>query len=766
MSLSLTDPHLSDEDPRQIVYALLKGMGVSVLLTAPRPIGDVLGESLRRAPILARSSPLGRGLMRLDADPGTGWVAVESPRGSAVIVFGSPRSDSDLISNEILFPFEKAGAPYTREMVFGGEADAPVVALLEECDVVAVTEFSPFDTTQGEHHVLPISAHRAARGWTRLANDLYSRTFEDAYNAQVFLSLMNGRVELMTPVGEGAAPPWTAPMVAAGTHRIELLDPAVALATLAPVFVDADHLESAARRLVADTVSAFEDAQRSARPPVPVAPATRSLQERVSHPVPGRYWNLPTVIPEASVIECVRESPTGDSSFAVVSALAGILRDRRGSAFAHAWRGTNDVLLSPSWLTVQSVAVHPGSGLIAAGGHLTHERLGMDPAHDLGAIDSRNGLAFREEGHPGGLTWPTCCLYVGSLRAGTLLPLDATLNVMSVDIDASGESIAVLHYYGVSTGGITLVSATGERRLLTVLDGVGGTETIRFSGDGAWLLIWRSSDSVLVEVATGRNVVLPVANADWWPLDPSMLISIHHAEGRAFPTLFDLARNGYVQSFPVIELNVPLLKDFPYVWHPTVSPDGSEALALTAAGVDAEYQRTHGAGTHLVRFELATGKGRLVHGAFLDEARELEREASEPRWSGRAAAGPTVLHPTILALLEDPVTEHDWAQPGRWGDEAEQVLVHTLNLAIERTKRGEDVADLMPEVLAYLVPVAADPGVWERQSVWLLGLRDTMVDLTAAGTLQGSLAAAWRRYGSAIGAIEAQRLDLVDPLGE
>jgi hypothetical protein len=765
MALPLTDPRLPNEDPRQTVYALLKSMGLSVLLAAPAPIEHVLDEAVRRAPLLARSSRLGRGLMRLDADPETAWAAVESPRGSAVIVFGSPRSDSDLLSREIVFPFEQGGAPFAREMVFAGEADAPVVALLEDFDVVAVTEFAPFDATNAEHHVLPITAHRAAAGWTRLTKDLYTRTFEDADHAQVFLTLMNGRVELLTPVGEGEPPAWTAPMVAAGTYRIEFLDPAVALAVAAPQFADSHHLEAVARRFVADAAAAFEAAQRAARAPVPETPSRRSLHERVAHPVPGRPWNVPGTVPETSVIERVRESVAGESTFASVDAAARALRQRRGSGFEHVWRGADDALLSPSWLTVRSVAVHHPTGFVAAGGHLTHERWGMDPAHDLGAIDGRNGVTFSEAGHQGGLVWPSDCLYVGSLRAGTLLPLDATVNVMSVDIDPSGERIAVLHHYGGDAGGVTLVSHTGERQLLTVLEGLSGAETIRFSGDGTWLLVWRSRDSVLVDVATGRHLALPVANADWWPTEPSVLLSIHHEDGRAYPRLFDLASNEYAQSFPAIELDVPLLEEFPYVWHPTVSPDGSEVLGVSVAGVDAEYQRTHGAGSHLVRFVLATGRGRVIHGVFLDDAHELERDASEPRWGGRAPAGPTAMHPHLRALLQEPVTVHDWAQPGRWGDEAEPVLVRTLNLAIERTRAGEDVDDLMPEILAYLVPVAADAGVWARQSEWLLGLRDTTVSLVAAGTLQGALAASWRRYGSAIGAIEAGRLDLVDPLG-
>lgn len=772
MTIPLTAPAFFDEDPRRGVHGLLGSMGMSVLLMAPTAIEHVLAEAIRRAPVLASSSTLGGGVMRLDADPETAWVAVESATGSAVIVFGSPQSNSDLLFQKIVLPFEAATAPYERGMVFQGTADERIAALLTEYDIVAVSEFPPFQhiaAAEG-HPVLPISARRAARHWERVNADLYTVLLDVGPEAQVYLWRMNGRAELVTPVGEGSVPSWTAPLIAAGTHRVETMDPHVLLVTSAPSTSYGAELDAAARRLVAEASEAFENAKRDAlgEPSQPTSPNFWERLDRSQPGVnPGRPWSPPAVLPESSVIERVREAVADDdSSFEHVDRLAHALRRHRNSGFEHAWRGGDDTLLSPSWLTVRSAVIDPATGHVVAGGHLTHGVWGLSPAHDIGAVDGRNGVTFAETGHPGGLMWPTTVLYVGSTRTGVLVPLDATLNVTSVDLDAARGLIAVLHHLGASTFAITLITSAGERRVLTVLEGLSGNEHIRFSNDRRWLLVPRSKDSLLVEVATGRWLAIGVANTGWWPHDASTLISVHHDGGRAFPVLFDLSSNAYGTSFPYIELDVPLLETFPYVWYPAVSPDAAEVLAVSPAGVSVEYQQKHGTGSHLVRFTLATGRGTLVAAPFLDTDQTLERDASDIRWTQRAvSAGALTLSPDLAASLREPVVTHEWLADARWADEAEQPLVMSLNAAVAATKDGRAFPDLLPEILAYLVPVSADPSVWGRQAEWLLDLRETTAGFIAAGTIDGELAACWQRYGAAISAIERGRPDLVDSVG-
>lgn len=773
MTMPLIPPVLFDDDPRWAVSGLLDAMGMSVLLMAPTTIEHTLAEALRLAPVLTSSSPLGRGVMRLDADPETMWVAVESPSGSAVIVFGSPQSNSDLIFQRIVVPFESAPSPFQRGMVFAGSADESTVGVLVDYNIVAVTEFTPFEhiATSDGHAILPISARRAASHWKQLAAELYATVVNggDGDDAQVYLARMNGRAELLTPIGEGSAPDWVAPLVAEGAHRIEYLEPTVMLVTPTPTTSDGGELDAAARQLVNDAAAAFERAKNGAI----AAPASRDVLDiwaqiaaARAEPSGGRRWVPSQDAPEVTIVECVRESGPGDSTFESVDALARVLRQSRGTGFEHAWRSAEGALLSPEWLTVRSAVLDPASGRVVAAGHLTHTSVGMAPAHDLGALDGRNGFTFSEAAHGGGLLWPAQVLYVGSAHARMLLPLDATMNILAVDYEPLSGNIAVLQKLGSSAGAVSIVDASGRRYVLTTLEGISGTETVRFSGDGNWLLVSKWNESVLVEVATGKWVVIGVGNAGWWPLEASTLLSIHHVDGRAFPVLFNLATNAYGTSYPHIELDVPLLEAFPYVSNPAVSADGTEVIAVSPAGVSPEYQQKHGAGSRLVRFTLATGHGSLVAGAFLDDEQTLERDVSDARWTRRRAVqGALTLSADLVAGLREPTPTHDWLAAGRWADEAEQLLVLALNEGVEATKQGRDFVGLLPEILAYLVPVSADDDSWSRQSEWLVGLRDTTVGMLAAGSLTGQLAECWRHYASAIAAIEAGRPDLIDSVG-
>jgi len=143
-SVQLPDLGRPAKDARQLVHGLLEGCGLSILLMGPRPIEAVLGEAVHRAPELANSSPLGSGIMRLNADANTPWVALESPSGSAVVVFGLPDSDTNLIMRKIMNPFGMSTAPFTREVITRGSAEEPVAELLDGYEVVAVSEFPPF----------------------------------------------------------------------------------------------------------------------------------------------------------------------------------------------------------------------------------------------------------------------------------------------------------------------------------------------------------------------------------------------------------------------------------------------------------------------------------------------------------------------------------------------------------------------------------------------------------------------------------------------
>ena len=86
------------------------------------------------------------------------------------------------------------------------------------------------------------------------------------------------------------------------------------------------------------------------------------------------------------------------------------------------------------------------------------------------------------------------------------------------------------------------------------------------------------------------------------------------------------------------------------------------------------------------------------------------------------------------------------------------------NTAVDLTDQNEQISHLMPEILAYLVPVAHEPAVWGRRTEWLIGRRDTIMELILNGTLRGTLASAWHHYTTAITAIQACQPELIDPI--
>ncbi len=774
MNVPVTDPGLPDDDPRQLIFKLLKATGLSVALAAPRAIEYVLSEAVHRAPVLVNSSHVGRGIMALNSDPDTLWLALESRTGSAVVICCAPTSNIELIFPRIVKPFEAAAAPFKTAFVALGEADASVVSLLDGSDIVPLSEFPPFNDGRIPSGAggMPITGRRAARNWRRTNVDLYVKSFTEPAELNVMFTPAATGFELTTVVGRDQTPAWVAPLLAAGDH-IESFDPEVALVRPVPAVHSDAHLDTVAQRFVNDVWAAWE-ASRAQAASVPTDRSDRNIWDRIEAiprgAAPGRPWHGPTHPPAVVYIERVRHNrmsdrPEGVSAFDEANTISHWLTQSRGSGAEYAWRDDADTLLSPPWLSLRTALIDRTTGRVVAAGHLKHQQWGLEPAYDMGAIDGRNGMTFPREGHGEGMLWPSESLYVGSLHNGSLVPLDATLNVCAVDYDRMTGAIAVFHHLGSSIGGLTLVSPTGNQRFLTTIEGISAGEPVRFSPDGSWILISRSSDSVLIEAATGQWLVIDVGNAVWWPGEASILLSIRHQDGRVFPALFDLAANRFTHRFPDISLNVPLLEPFPYVWGPDVSPDGTEVVAHSPAGLSTDYQQEHGAGNHLVRFTLATGQGVLVSSPFLDADRTLERDAREARWVGGPADTVTVrLHSDLHAQLQAPVTEHEWAAPGRWGSDTERALVRTVNTAIERMNQDQPISHLMPEILAYLVPVASDPEVWLQRSEWLTGLRDAAVNMTANGTMTGDLAASWRVYSSAIGAIEAGRPELIDPL--
>jgi hypothetical protein len=455
--------------------------------------------------------------------------------------------------------------------------------------------------------------------------------------------------------------------------------------------------------------------------------------------------------------------PPGVDKFTLTEHWAQQLRPVRGAGFEYTWRDPQDRRLNPTWITLKSALIEPTTGRIVAAGHLTHENFGTSPAYDLGAITGSNGMSWPEQGHTDGLFYPTECLYIGSTRTGVLAPVDSSSNLGSVDLDPASGTVAVLESLG-SSGCISVYDGeTGARRRLAFIDQISGNEQLRFSLDGQWLLMPRYDGAHLCEVSTGRILRLPVNTCCWWPLADSTLLEVAEVDGRRVPRLFSLDANAFVHNFPAVTFDAEDSPGVDYVAQPSVSPDGTELLALTPTGVSPAHRDEHGVGGHLARITLADGRGRLVRPATLNMPFPTERDVSEARWTGPYPRRAVNLAPALEQQLRPPIRGHEYLAPGRYSAEAEEVMVKALNTAIALVKQDEDVAHLMPEVIMSLITVSEDPDVWQRQREWLLGLGSTVADMVADGRLTGRNASAWLNYASAAGSIATTGESVVGP---
>lgn len=440
--------------------------------------------------------------------------------------------------------------------------------------------------------------------------------------------------------------------------------------------------------------------------------------------------------------------PAGISKFDVAHAWAEQLEGVRDAGFEYRWAGASDRRLDPTWVTFRSAAHDPATGRIVAAGSPTHRTWGLSSAYDLGAITGSNGLTWPALGHGDGLFYPTNSLYVGSSRTGLLAPVTSSTNIISVDLSAEGD-IAVLESYG-SAGAVSTVSGAGELTRLTLLEDHAGNEVVRFSPDAKWLLVSRYDGSYLIDVTTGRFSRLPLRNCDWWPASDSTLIELSLQDGRCTPRLFSLDHGEFVEDLPPVAFDVPLVKGLEHMFHPRCSPDGNKMLIGTFAGVSADYRERYGVGGHLALVDLITGQASLVFPALLNESAPWERDIADARWTQPAPARSISLHASLEQDLQAPVPVPAELTNGRYAEEAEQLLVTSLNHVIARTQAGLDVAPFMPDVVVSVATLSEDRARFAGQAEWLTGLARATSDLAANGQLDSRAATAWSHFSTAV----------------
>jgi len=536
--------------------------------------------------------------------------------------------------------------------------------------------------------------------------------------------------------------------------------------------IQPEELQDSAQRMV-DDVAKYLRQKTAKSAPLPKLDS-HTIWEHLEVQPQGATATLPIAWPEQSVevafVERVRLNKPSEqtSSFSFVEEASQELRLLRSTGFESALRGSSDEILLPTWLSTESFAMDEETGRFVLSGTIAHEFFGMSPAFDYGAISGANMFGFPEEGHSGGQFNPAEWIWVGSTKSGAIAPLDATVNTCSVDIDPNSGQIAALIFVGNGNEGAVVVYDTlGIRRVLTVLIGVAGNESIEFSSDGKWLLVGSTSighGCRLIEVETGRWVDVGYNNATWWPLDASTLLVLENEEGKNTPRLFSLLENEFVSSFPEITLDLPHNPDYPYIWDPVVDPGGIELLGQTPAGVTQEHQQEHGCGNRSTCIRLETGEGHVVQSVFIEGNPAYEREVRKSYWLSRnRKLSPVRLHPDISTIMNQPVTEHENLVASWGSNTAEVIVINALNRFVQQFQIS-DTSYLVPPVLAALIPLSDDNAMWERQCDWLVGLANGSLAAINNGEITGRSADAWKHFPSAISAILQGRSDLIDPM--
>jgi hypothetical protein len=331
----------------------------------------------------------------------------------------------------------------------------------------------------------------------------------------------------------------------------------------------------------------------------------------------------------------------------------------------------------------------------------------------------------------------------------------------------------MLESWGGSTGAITVVDPYGQRRLLTVLEGVTGGEHIRCSADGSWLLLDSSgSRSWLIDSATGQWLDLPVENVAWWPLAPSTLLTLdNETKPTPTPRLYNLETAAFTESFPALQLvgadqTDPDLLD---CYGVSVSPDGTELLVGSRVGITHAYQQQHGSRQRVARVNLASGDGALVGPIFLDGEHELETEHGDFRWLGRQPVHHEVtLHADLQARLQPANRDSERSERNRQRSayDARQVaglaLQHEATVLRERPETT-DPSPYMPEIIRGLVALYdLSPELWPPFEAWIGDIEDWIQVAFDHDLLDGRPEDAWRKFSIAAEALQNGTPDAIN----
>lgn len=421
--------------------------------------------------------------------------------------------------------------------------------------------------------------------------------------------------------------------------------------------------------------------------------------------VPARNWAFPE-LNEARFTyrETVRANvATGADDFRAINALGVELLAARGYGFGGVILAEGGIPATPPLLDAQDAVIDGPRRSICAAGSVSHVALGLPSALDLGG---RNGSNLTQWGGaaPEGITWPNQHLFGGFHTERRFEMLEIFASVISLDLSAATGTIATLEHLGSSNFGVTLaIPTTGERRLLTTLSGLSGSEAIRFSPNDLWLLISTPAGPIFVETSTGRHNKLACGTEggySWWPGHPHELLAIMHNSGN--PELASLSlKDGQLTSLGPLVL--PDTADLPsgrrYVADPQVDPTARWMICGTSFGPSDAYQDAHGSRARTSILDLETRELRVQGPPFVADDERLEREHANWRWIDRPQPEDCAMGGAILSDLAPPETTLPDGTNAFIAGDAHDLCTLAVKWLIDDQSGNRDPNTLRPEAL-------------------------------------------------------------------
>ena len=371
-------------------------------------------------------------------------------------------------------------------------------------------------------------------------------------------------------------------------------------------------------------------------------------------------------IGEFTYIERFRIDDPGefeDAGYAVCQQVAELLIDELDAGYEGVLRNQDGRRLSPRYLDVQDAWIDGGNGDCVLLASLTHRALDMPDAFDLGARDGRNMNGWNGAA-PGGMVFPSKHIFPGDAATGVFQMGAVWASADSVDVSPDRRWCATVDSHVLDSGGVTRAVSlvdrqTGSRSVLTAVWRY-SSGPVSFSPDGQWLLI-AGGAPWLVRLSDMRVVPLhlpfPTYTSAWWPTDGSKLAIIAADEDAGGPVLqqLDLASNEFTSLGAVI---IPGADRLPseqrFLGELAVAPDARSALFTTPVGVPLDHAESLPRLSRIARIDLDSMKVELLFDPFVDEAGQIQRSQTRPRWVGRASASPTVVCEALLSQSESP----------------------------------------------------------------------------------------------------------------